>query len=167
MQKTNKIKTDYGMTNYYKYYTENNKESVSVIKYNKIISEFNKEIVSLIINESLEYTPTKLQFTFCIRKTKKVPKIKDGKLINTSPIDWLSTKKLWASNEEAAQKKILLRYLNNHTMKYVFRIKALKYGLIYKNKKYYKFKPARSFQRQLAKRILDDTQENFEAYKLY
>ena len=110
---------DYGINDYYKYYNKNSNKSVDKSKFSKIISEFNKEIVNLIINENLEYRPTKLQFTFCIRKIKVVPRIKDGKLINTSPIDWKSTKELWASNEEAKEKKLLLRFLNNHTSKYI------------------------------------------------
>ena len=162
-----RVKRDYGISDYYKYYLKNTDKKISKLTYNKIISDFNKEIIKLIISENLEYQPTKLGFTFCIRKTKKVPKIKDGKLINTSPIDWKSTKELWENNPEAKEKKLLLRFLNNHTFKYVFRIKGLKQGYIYKNKKKYKFKPARSFQRLLAKRILDPTLENFEAYKLY
>ena len=162
-----RIKRDYGLNDYFKYYTKNSTKKVDKLKYNKIISEFNKSIVDLMINEGIEFTPTKLQFTFCIRKIKKTPTIKDGKLINTSPIDWKSTNELWENNPVAKEKKILLRFLNTHTFKHVFRIKAFKQGLIYANKKLYKFKPARSFQRLLAKRILDPNQVNFDAYKLY
>ena len=162
-----RVKKDYGMSDYYNYYLKNSNNPQSKFKFNKIVSEFNEGIVDLIINESIEFKPTKLQFTFCIRKTKRVPKIKEGKLINTTPIDWKATNQLWESDSEAKNKKILLRYLNNHTFKYIFRIKALKSGQNYKNKKYYKYKPARSFQRLLAKRILDNDLDNFDAYKLY
>ena len=162
-----RVKKDYGMSDYYNYYLKNSNNPQSKSKFNKIVSEFNEGVVDLIINESVEFKPTKLQFTFCIRKTKRVPKIKEGKLINTTPIDWKATNQLWESDSEAKDKKILLRYLNNHTFKYVFRIKALKSGQNYKNKKYYKYKPARSFQRLLAKRILDNDLDNFDAYKLY
>lgn len=162
-----RIKKDYGMIDYYNYYCKNSTNPQSKLKFNKIISEFNKEVVDLIINEGLEFKPTKLQFTFCIRKSKRVPKIIEGKLVNNTPIDWKSTNELWESDSEAKDKKILLRYLNNHTSKYVFRIKILKLGINYKNKKYYKYKPARSFQRLLAKRILDNNLDNFDAYKMY
>jgi hypothetical protein len=166
--RNNRVKKDYGMLDYYKYYLKNNSNvPQSKSKFNKVISEFNKGVVNLIINEGVEFKPTKLQFTFCIRKAKRVPKIKEGKLINTTPIDWKSTNQLWESDNEAKNKKILLRYLNNHTFKYVFRIKVLRFGQNYKNKKYYKYKPARSFQRLLAKRILDNNLDNFDAYKLY
>ena len=162
-----RVKKDYGMSDYYNYYLKNSNNPQSKFKFNKIVSEFNEGVVNLIINEGIEFKPAKLQFTFCVRKTKRVPKIKEGKLINTTPIDWKSTKQLWEDDSEAKDKKILLRYLNNHTFKYVFRIKTLKFGQNYKNKKYYKYKPARSFQRLLAKRILDDNLDNFDAYKLY
>lgn len=158
---------DYGMKDYYKYYSNQSKAPISNLKFNNIVSTFNSKIVDMIINDGLEFTPKTLQFTFCVRKTKRLAKIKDDKLINTSPIDWKSTKDLWEKSKEASDKKILLRYLNNHTSKYVFRIKALMENKPYKNKKLYRFKACRSFQRNLAKRILDENQDNFEAYKLY
>ena len=44
-------------------------------------------------------------------------------------------------------REILIRYLNNHTSKYVFRIKLLKVGhQYYSNKIYYRFKACRAFQ---------------------
>ena len=164
---SNKIKVDYGMPDFYKFYTSQSKSPVERKVFNKIVSEFNQKIVEAIIEKGLEFTPVNLQFTFCVRKSLRIPKIKDGKLVNTSPIDYKTTKELWARDPEAAEKKILIRYLNNHTAKNVFRIKALKTGFNYTNKKFYKFKPCRSFQRLLAKRILDGNKDNFDAYNLY
>ncbi|HEX8586048.1 MAG TPA: hypothetical protein VF680_16765 [Allosphingosinicella sp.] len=155
------------MRDYFKYYKTNSKNPVSSQKFNKVISEFNKAIVDAIINDGLEYTPPKLQMTFCIRKYKKLIKIENGKLVNNNPIDWKTTKQLWDDDADAAERKILIKFLNNHTSKYIFRIKVLKTGYFYKNKKFYKFKACRSFQRRLAKRILDPNQDNFQAYDLY
>lgn len=162
-----KIISDYGIKDYYKYYCNNSNNPIDAKKYNKIISEFNKGIVDLIINQSLEYTPPTLQFTFCVRKAIRIPRIKNNKLINTAPVDWKATKELWENNAEAKEKKIIIKFLNNHTSKFIFRIKALKTGNYFLNKKLYRFKACRSFQRNLAKRILDTSQDNFEAYKLY
>ena len=162
-----RVKKDYGMSDYYNYYLKNSNNPQSKSKFNKIVSEFNEGVVDLIINESIEFKPTKLQFTFCIRKTKRVPKIKEGKLVNTSPIDWKTTKELWESDAETKEKKIVIKFSNHHTSKHVFRIKALKFGYMYKNKKLFRFKACRSFQRMLAKRILDPNKENFNAFKLY
>lgn len=162
-----KIKSDFGMNDYYKHYCKDTINPVSKIIFNKIISTFNQKVVDLIIHEGLEFTPTMLQTTFCIRKTQRIPKIKDGKLINPSPIDWKTTNQLWQDDEEAKEKKILIKYLNNHTSKHVFRIKIIKSGYNYTNKKLYRFKASRSFQRLLSKRILDTNQENFNAFNLY
>lgn len=162
-----KIKTDFGIKDYYKYYKTNSKKPVDLKKYHKVINEFNKGIVNLIMNDDLEYKPIKLAMVLCVRKVLKVPRIENGKLINYSPIDWKTTNQLRADSEEAANKKLVVRYTNNHTSKFVFRIKLLKHGSKYSNKQYYRFKACRSFQRLLAKRILDPNKENFNAYKLY
>lgn len=167
--KRERIKTDFGMTDYYKYYlkTSESESKIDKIKFNKIVSEFNKIIVDHILNDNLEYKPFKLQMTFCIRKYKKTPKIVKGKLINTNPIDWKSTKELWEQNEEAKEKKILIRFTNYATSKYIFRIILKKFGRFYKNKSYFRFKAVRSFQRALNKRIVDPKKETFEAHKLF
>lgn len=162
-----KINSDFGNKDYYNYYHEKSKNPVSKAKFSKVVEQFNKGIVDLIINEGLEFTPIKLQITFCVRKIKKIPRIENNKLINKGPIDWKSTNLLWEENSEAKEKKLLLRYQNNHTSKYVFNIKIIKGVSRYTNKQYYRFKPCRSFQRSLAKRILNDKLEPFEAYKLY
>ena len=163
-----KIKRDYGMNDYYKFYKSASKNPVDKTKFNKIISEFNSKIVNLIIEEGLEYRPSLLHFNFCVRKIKYIPYLDDNnKLINNSPIDWKSTKQLWDDSEEAKDKKVVLRFLNNHTSKYVYRIKVTKSGIKYKNKRLYRFKACRSFKRSLAKRIKDEDKDPFNAHLLY
>ncbi len=162
-----KISKDYGMTDYYKYYQTTSKNPVNAIIFNKVISTFNKTIVEKIIEEGLEYTPIMLQMKFCVRKHKGTIKLKNSRLVNTNPVDWKTTMKLWEEDEEAKEKKLVIRYLNNHTSKYIFRIKMIKEGYTYKNKKFYRFKACRFFQRALAKRILDPNKDNFEAFNLY
>lgn len=162
-----KLKVDYGIKDYYKYYTQTVKESQNHIKYNKVISEFNKKIVESIINDGLEFTPVKTQICFCIRKHKRVVKIVNNKLVNKNPVDWKTTNQLWIDDKEAREKKLVIRYLNNHTSKYIFRIKMRKIGTSYYNKKYFKFKPCRFFARSLAARILNEDLEPFQAYNLY
>jgi hypothetical protein len=163
-----KIKVDYGMSDYYKHYIKNSKNPVkSVSQFNHIVSEFNKKIAEAIINEELEYNPIMVQITFAIRKHKQVVKIVNNKLLNKNPVDWKTTNQLWSEDSEAKEKKLLIRYQNNHSSKYIFRIKMMKTGYSYTNKKYYKFKPCRSFARNLAKRILNEDLEPFQAYNLY
>lgn len=162
-----KRNVDYGFKDYYKFYKSRSKNPVDRNKYNKVISEVNLRIVDAILNDNLEYAPTHLQFTFAVRKTKREVKIKDGKLVNPNGIDWKATKDLWKSDKDAMEKKIILRYQNHHTSKHVFRIKALKTGQRFTNKKYYRFKACRSFARALAKRINDTKKDKFDAYNIY
>ena len=108
-----------------------------------------------------------LKIIMIIRKNKRGIKLVDNKVVNTHPIDWKTTTQLWETDEDARKKKLIIRFLNNHTSKYVFRILMLKGKGTYLNKKFFRYKPPRSFQRTLAKRILDPNLENYEAYRQY
>jgi hypothetical protein len=164
----NKITSDYGMKDYYKYYKETNPSSeVTRVKYNKIISQINEEIINMMLNESFEYKLPHINATLTIRKDKRKPTIKDGKVVNSSPVDWVTTKKLWEEDPETKEKGLLVRYLNTHTAGYVFRIYLKKFGASIKNRSYYKFKPSRKFQRALSARIKDDNKDKFDTYLLY
>jgi len=163
----NKIKIHYGMPDYYKYYNDKYNNKVCSKKYNKIISEFNLEIINLIINENIEYSMNPLHLVIGVRKVKRRPRIVNGKLRNTVPIDWKTTKELWQSDEEAKEKKILVRFSNSHTSGYIFSINLIKVGLGFQNKKYYKFKASRKFARDLGERIQDEDKERYDTYKLY
>lgn len=163
----NKIPVHYGMPDYYKHYKTVCKEPVSRILFNEIVSDFNSKIVDLIINDNLDFIPTTLQFSFCIRKSKRLPRIEDGRLINTTPVDWKATNKLWDEDPEAKERKIRVRFLNDHSSKNVFRIKALKIGSRYTNRKFYRFLACRNFQRSLAARIFDPNQSKYNAFDAY
>ena len=67
-----RINADFGVKDYYDYYKSKSKDPKSKTLFDKIIYDFNKRIVEAIINEGLEFTPVKTQFTFCIEKIKKV-----------------------------------------------------------------------------------------------
>lgn len=164
----NKIKTDYGMKDYYKFYKEQYPDSkVTRAKYNKIISLVNEGIIEMMLNEGLEYKFPHINSTLIIRKDKRKPTIKDGKVINPSPVDWVKTKKLWQDEPDTKEKKILVRHTNSHTSGYVFRIYMKKFGATIKNRSLYKFKPARKFARALGDRIKDDNKDKFDTYLLY
>lgn len=164
----NNIKSGYGMKDYYKFYSEHNPDKkIAKAKFNKIISTVNKEIIEMMLNEGFEYKLPHIHTTITIRKDKRKPSIKDGKVINPSPVDWVKTKKLWKEEPDTKVKKILVRHINSHTSGYVFRIYLKKFGAAIKNRSYYKFKPSRYFQRALGERINDDNKDKFDTYLLY
>ena len=163
-----KVNTHYGMRDYYNYFKKNNPTlDINRTLYSNVISDINNEIVDLIIEKNLNYVLPYLGSSLSIKKVKRIPKIKNNKLFNTAPIDWKTTNELWNSDEEAKEKKLLIRYTNSHTMKYVFRIYFKKYISSFINKQYYSFKPCRTFQRLLGKRINDDTKNRYDSYLLY
>ncbi len=164
----NNIQSDYGMKDYYKHYMEKYPDSkVTRAKYNKIISIINKELIEMMLNDGLEYKLPYINATLTIRKDKRKPMIKNGKVINPSPVDWVKTKKLWEEDPDTKEKKVLVRYTNSHTSGFVFRIYLKKFGAAIKNRSYYKFKPSRNFQRALGARIKDDNKDKFDTYLLY
>lgn len=162
-----KLNSDFGMKDYYNYYKKNNKESVNRNIYSNVIFDFNKEISEMIINENFEYYIPYIDSVLCVRKKKSVPKIIDGKVINRTPIDWKATEQLWNENEEAKEKKILIKYSNYETNKFIFFVYFKKYLSSFSNKKYYKFDTCRGMSRLLSKRIKDDSKDKYDAYLLY
>ncbi len=163
-----KIKAHYGMKDYFKYFIKEYPElNISNKKYYNIIGEFNKNLTELIIEDNVEYNLPHLGSSLSVKKTKQLPRIIEGKLVNKTPVDWVATNKLWLDDEEAKEKKLLVRYNNYHTSKHVFTISFKKYIYPFKNKKYYKFKSNRDFARLLGKRINDQNKEQYDAYLLY
>lgn len=168
MRSKNKIKVDYGMKDYYEFYQETyDNPKITKATYNKVISATNAAIINMMLDEGMDYKLPHLNSSLTIRKDKRTPKIVDGKVVNTSPVDWVTTKKLWEKDAEAKEKKILVKYLNHHTSGYVFRIYMKKFGSSFKNRTVYKFEPSRKFKRALSARIKDEDKDKFDTYLLY
>lgn len=165
MQRIHKTKFDYGIPDYYKRYIQDNPK-ISKTLYNNIISDYNEGIRDLIINEGLTYQFPYTNFQLFIKKHKRKPRIVNGKLINSIPINWKATNELWEKDEEAREKKILIRFTNYHTFGYVFRILFKKFNSNVKNRSLYKFKNNRKLQRELSKRILDNTKDPYDAFAI-
>lgn len=163
MQRIHKYKYDYGMKDYYTRYIKDNPK-ISKSLYNNIISDFNEGIRDLIINENLVYQFPYTSFELFVKKHKRKPRIVNGKLINSIPINWKATNELWEKDIEAKEKKILIRFTNYHTFGYVFRILISKGKSRVKNKSLYKFKNNRKLQRELSKRILDQDKDPYDAF---
>lgn len=163
-----KIKAHYGINDYFKFFKKDNSDlKISYKQYSKIVQRFNEEIINLIIEDNLEYKLPHLGASLAIRKDKRVPRIVNGKLYNPTPVDWVATNKLWMDDEEAKEKKLLVRYNNNHTSKYVFRVFFKKQIYPFMNKKYYSFQTCRKFARLLGKRINDEDKDKYDTYVLF
>lgn len=99
-----------------------------------IIRNVNKLFANEIANGNEFTFPCKMG-NLEIRKSTRGVYLIDGKLINTYPIDWNSTLKLWYEDEESRRNKTKLRYEN----KYVYSIKYNKFHATFENKSFYAF----------------------------
>lgn len=161
-----KLNNSYGVIDFYNYYKKNTDNPVDIKTYRKVLDIYNKKIADLIINEGMDFVMPFLNFEITIRKDKRKPKIVDGKVVNNTPVDPVATKKLWEKDEEAKNKKILVRYNNSHSSGYVFRIYCKKFRSNLKNKNLFKFRPVRDLKRRLAK-IIKDPDIKFDSFLLY
>jgi hypothetical protein len=96
---------------------------------------------------------------------KKVGIAEDGTLINKLPIDFKRTRELWDTNEDAREKRILIRHLNKHTDGKVYKFVYNKSKARYKNKSAYRFKATRTHNRNLANVVRNKT--NNYPFKLF
>lgn len=166
MKRKHKLKSSYSVTDYYSFYKKKTENPVELKTYRKILDEFNQGIADLIIEEGIDFVMPSLNFEITIRKDKRKPSIKNGKVVNNTPVDPVATRKLWDRDEEAKDKKILVRYNNSHSSGYVFRIYCKKFRSSLKNKTMFRFRPIRQMKRKLAKAIKDPT-NSFDAFLLY
>ena len=109
----------------------------------------------------------KLHLSIDIRKDKRKITLLNGRVHNTAPIDWKTTRALWEKDAESKKNKIIVKYRNNHTSGHVFRIYCHKYRARWSNTSSYKFKPSRSFKRMLGKRITNPNKDRYDCYLLY
>jgi len=166
-KRIHKIKSHFGLSDFFKFFSKQNDYKIDKNTYNKIITDFNEEIRELIINDNLIYSLPHLGFEVVLKKDKRKPRIVNGKLINNIPVDWKATNELWNKNPESKKKKLLVRYRNSHTSGYIFRIYFKKFKCNLKNRSLYKFQPNRKFKRQLSARIKDPNKDNLDAFLLY
>lgn len=154
----NKVKIDYGITDYYRFYKKKYKSNIDSKKYNTIISEYNQALADLITDEQYEFNIPFQIGTICIRKTKpKLHLCKNGTVINKLPINPIETSRLWESNPEAKAKKIYVRYTNKHSEGYMFSIYFVKSKAKFKNKQAYTITAKRSLKRKLSNNIKEGT----------
>lgn len=59
---------------------------------------------------------------------KHTPFYLDGKLIPAKPVDWGATRKLWAKDEDAKKKKMLVRFTSDYFYRFLY--KRHPYGMV-------------------------------------
>jgi hypothetical protein len=161
-KRDHKIKCQYGMGDYARWYSKNTEAPVSDKIFRQVLKDFlkmNQEITSATGHSfKLPEQCGKIE----IRKIKRELEVdENGKIINKLPINWQATKKLWAENPKAKDKKIKIRYTNEHTDGYVFHPYYIKRHANYKNKQYYKMQVNREMARNMYNSIMSGKLDAF------
>ena len=144
-----KIRNSHTMKNIWRWYKKGKKNPVSERMFGAIIKSVNLTLLDKMLKGSDIRFPKgmgKLE----VRKYKTGAKFVDGSVKTNYPIDWDATLKLWHSDEESKNKKILVRA----EPKAVFKIIYSKRGATYKNKRFYKFTAARSFKKKIVSKAI-------------
>lgn len=150
-------KTDFSITDDYKYYKKRVSNPVEYKVFSNIIKEFHQAVSEAIIYENFNFKlPRRLGILRVKRFKIKIKLLPNGKVDTTklSP-DWQATKKLWARDPEAREKKQLVLHLNRHTEGYTYKFYWHKGSCNVKNHTAYSFKMNRFTTRQLAQLLKD------------
>lgn len=161
--RNHKIKNSYGVYDGFKYYRKNRPKKKEFVltesQYFSIIRSVNNLMVGELLKSNDVDFPHRMG-RLEVRKKPTTLKIVDGKLINTMPIDWDRTLRLWAEDEESYKNKTLIRFEE----KEIFLIFYNKHDCDYNNKVFYHF----SINTQLKQRLKDMIKQNeIDAFELW
>ena len=144
--RNHKIKSDYGMNDYYRFYKTNMGGTLGVKEFSKVFRILMEAMRQIVIENNYKYKLSSRMGVITTRKYKNKITFKDGKMVIKYPPDFKSTLKLWAENPESAKAKQLVRYENKHTNGHSYRIiYTKKIAANYPNKLLYKMKFNREF----------------------
>lgn len=112
-----------------------------------------REVNNLLVKELAKGNDIKFPYGMGkieLRKIKRGVFINDkGNLVNTYPIDWESTLKLWYRDKEAKENKTIIRT----DLKYTYKIHYNKFNANYVNQIFYDFAPNRFFKKTVLQNI--------------
>jgi len=159
-----RLNIDIGLNEGFKYYNKfirenkfDKKYRLSRKNYGKIIKLVNSEIRRIILYESATVKlPAGLPALSIIKFKRKIQFNEDGTLDSSKmPVNYPATLKLWRENKEAAEKRKLIFFINDHTDGYSCKVNMSRYRSKIKNIALYNFKTCRKLSRELAKILLD------------
>jgi hypothetical protein len=154
-KRVHRIKADFGSGDYYKHFaTTTGHDEIGRAIFGEVMRKFNDHVRGRISTKGAEYFMPCRTGKIELRKIKTEVKIdEDGNVINNLPPNWKATRELWDENPAAKEKKIKIRYTNEHTDGHTFRIFYKRSKANFKNKTIYKMRFNRTMKRQLSKAI--------------
>ena len=151
--RNHKVKSHYGMDDYYKHYKKNTRNAVDSKTHRNVLREMNKTLGNELATIGYEIKLPKRMGIIRLHKTKSKCWFDKGKLKTNKPVDFKTTIELWNRNPAAKAKKTLVRYENAHSDGYTFKIFYSKKSANYKNKSIYQIQVNRQVKRKLNESI--------------
>lgn len=159
-----KITNSYGVYDYYKMYRRTKPRDKKYIltesQYFAIIRRVNEYLAKAFASGKEVRFPMRMG-TIELRKTPKAPRIKDGKLVYNTVIDWDKTIKLWYDDGEAFKNKVLVKVESKEIFK-AFYNKGI---AAYNNKSFYQFRINKELKKEISKNIKKGYIDAFLMYK--
>lgn len=163
------VKADFTLKDIYKSYIKkldgfevSNGYKVTEKIHNGLCKEFNEEVANLIIKDAYEFTMHPLRSKLRVRKYKPSKKYnEDGTFKYKLSANWQKTRELWAKDEDAKNKKIIIYHINNHSDGYIYKWYFDRRKCAIRNATYYTFLASRTHKRNLAKLIKENNNLNF------
>lgn len=147
-----KITNSYGVYDFYKFYRRTKPKDKKFIltesQYFAIIRRINETLAKNFSYGKEVRFPMRMG-TIELRKTTKTPRIKDGKLVFNTMIDWDKTIKLWYEDEESFKNKTLVKM----EAKEIFRTFYNKSMATFNNKAFYLIQINKELRRDISKNI--------------
>ena len=151
-KKQAKVRNCFGVYDIYKYIRKNGWYDIGrplkEHEFYSIIRNVNRLLANEIANGNEVSFPWHMG-RLEIRKSSVGVSLVDGKLINTYPIDWGSTMRLWYEDEESRNNKTLLRFED----KYAYSVRYNKFHANFENKSFYEFATNRFLKLALKENI--------------
>jgi hypothetical protein len=145
------MKGFYNSRDSYVVYKSMSDNPINISQYVQIINQFMKFIINRLFEKGQIFLPEKLGTLQVIGKKVKV-KIEDGQIKGLAP-DWVKTKELWESDDEAKKNKQLVYHFNEQTNGVRYRFFWSKNRVLVLNKTLYNLKMTRTNKRTLSQLV--------------
>lgn len=143
----------------YKKYKNSIEAPVGSKVYIDINSSYNQFLINKVLEGKEITLPARLGTLSIIGRKQKIEIQEDGSIKGLAP-DWVKTKQLWDSNEEAKKNKKLIYHTNSLTEGIIYKFFWSKKSVIVENKNFYSLRLTRT-----NKRAVNDLIKQGKQYK--
>ena len=148
------MKKFYNTRDSYVVYKNMSDNPINISEYVQILNQFMKFLILKLLSTGEIILPERLGRLSIFGKKVNV-RIEDGEIKGLAP-DWVKTKQLWESDEEAKNNKQLVYHFNEETNGIRYKFAWSKNRVLVSNKTLYNLRMTRSNKRELSKLIREN-----------